>query len=152
LRIQFKRDGLPRRETEREAEGWAWASAMVNEVSYCNNQIAILIPYYLYLFFWTRDDETWPFISLTHHSIRGFFIVILHVTRKISFIVTTILEKTIISVSHMLDDTVNFTNLLEKIEKIWYFENIHQDESNNTLYDIIYLYISKRILSNMLDQ
>ena len=52
----------------------------------------------------------------------------------------------------MLDDTVNFTNLLEKIEKIWYFENIHQDESNNTLYDIIYLYISKRILSNMLDQ
>jgi len=25
--------------------------------------------------------------------------------------------------------------------KIWYFENIHRDKSNDILYDIIYLYI-----------
>ena len=32
-------------------------------------------------------------------------------------------------------------NILEKIMKIWYFENTHQDKSNNILYDIIYLCI-----------
>jgi len=32
-------------------------------------------------------------------------------------------------------------NILEKIMKIWYFENTHRDESNNILYDIIYLCI-----------
>jgi len=33
------------------------------------------------------------------------------------------------------------SNISEKIMKIWYFENIHQDESNDILYDIIHLYI-----------
>ena len=32
-------------------------------------------------------------------------------------------------------------NILEKIMKIWYFENAHRDESNDILYDIIYLCI-----------
>jgi len=32
-------------------------------------------------------------------------------------------------------------NILEKIMKIWYFENTHRDKSNDILYDIIYLYI-----------
>ena len=32
-------------------------------------------------------------------------------------------------------------NILEKIMKIWYFENTHRDESNDILYDIIYLCI-----------
>jgi len=32
-------------------------------------------------------------------------------------------------------------NILEKIMKIWYFENINRDESNDILYDIIYLSI-----------
>jgi len=32
-------------------------------------------------------------------------------------------------------------NILEKIMKFWYFENIHGDESNDILYDIIYLCI-----------
>ena len=32
-------------------------------------------------------------------------------------------------------------NTLEKIMKIWYFGNIHRDESNDILYDIIYLCI-----------
>jgi len=32
-------------------------------------------------------------------------------------------------------------NILEKIMKIWYFENTHRDESNGILYDIIYLCI-----------
>jgi len=32
-------------------------------------------------------------------------------------------------------------NMLEKIMKIWYFENTHRDKSNDVLYDIIYLYI-----------
>ena len=27
-------------------------------------------------------------------------------------------------------------NILEKIMKIWYFENTHQDESNDILYDV----------------
>ena len=31
--------------------------------------------------------------------------------------------------------------VLEKIMKIWYFENTHRDKSNDILYDIIYLYI-----------
>jgi len=31
------------------------------------------------------------------------------------------------------------SNILEKIMKIWYFENTHRDESNDILYDIIYL-------------
>ena len=49
----------------------------------------------------------------------------------------------------------NFTNPLEKFIKIWYFENIHWDESNDILYDIIYLcilvekYGQKCIFSNM---
>jgi len=32
-------------------------------------------------------------------------------------------------------------NILEKIIKIWYFENTHRDESIDISYDIIYLYI-----------
>jgi len=32
-------------------------------------------------------------------------------------------------------------NILEKIMKILYFKNIYQDESNDILYDIIYLCI-----------
>jgi len=32
-------------------------------------------------------------------------------------------------------------NILEKNIKIWYFKNIHRDESNDILYDIIYLCI-----------
>jgi len=32
-------------------------------------------------------------------------------------------------------------NILEKIMKISYFKNIHRDESNDILYDIIYLCI-----------
>jgi len=32
-------------------------------------------------------------------------------------------------------------NILVKIMKIWYFENTHRDESNDILYDIIYLCI-----------
>jgi len=32
-------------------------------------------------------------------------------------------------------------NILEKIMKIWYFENTHRDKSNDILYDIIYLCI-----------
>jgi len=32
-------------------------------------------------------------------------------------------------------------NMLEKIMKIWYFENTHQDKSNDILYDIVYLCI-----------
>jgi len=32
-------------------------------------------------------------------------------------------------------------NILEKIMKIWYFENIYRNESNEILYDIIYLFI-----------
>ena len=32
-------------------------------------------------------------------------------------------------------------DILEKIMKIWYFENTHRDEFNYVLYDIIYLYI-----------
>ena len=32
-------------------------------------------------------------------------------------------------------------NILERIMKIWYFENTHRDESNDILYDIIYLCI-----------
>ena len=32
-------------------------------------------------------------------------------------------------------------SILEKIMKIWYFENTHRDESNDILYDIIYLCI-----------
>ena len=32
-------------------------------------------------------------------------------------------------------------NILEKIMKIWYFENTHRDESNDILYDTIYLCI-----------
>ena len=35
----------------------------------------------------------------------------------------------------------NFINLLEKIIKIWYFENIHWDEFNDILYDIIYHFL-----------
>jgi len=31
--------------------------------------------------------------------------------------------------------------MLEKIIKIWYFENTHRDKSNDILYDIIYLCI-----------
>ena len=31
--------------------------------------------------------------------------------------------------------------MLEKIMKIWYFENTHRDESKDILYDIIYLCI-----------
>jgi len=30
-------------------------------------------------------------------------------------------------------------NISEKIMKIWYFENTHRDESNDILYDTIYL-------------
>jgi len=33
-------------------------------------------------------------------------------------------------------------NILEKIMKIWYFENTHRDEYKDILYDIIYLCIS----------
>jgi len=32
-------------------------------------------------------------------------------------------------------------NILEKIMKIWYFENTHRDKSNDILYEIIYLCI-----------
>jgi len=32
-------------------------------------------------------------------------------------------------------------NILEKIMKIWYFKCTHGDESNDILYDIIYLCI-----------
>jgi len=32
-------------------------------------------------------------------------------------------------------------NILEKITKIWYFEITHRDESNDILYDIIYICI-----------
>jgi len=32
-------------------------------------------------------------------------------------------------------------NILEKIIKIWYFENTHRNESKDILYDIIYLCI-----------
>ena len=32
-------------------------------------------------------------------------------------------------------------NILEKILKIWYFENTHRDKSNDILYDNIYLCI-----------
>jgi len=32
-------------------------------------------------------------------------------------------------------------NISEKIMKIWYFENTYRDESNDILYDIIYLCI-----------
>ena len=32
-------------------------------------------------------------------------------------------------------------NILEKIMKIWYFENTHRDKSNDILYDIIYICI-----------
>jgi len=32
-------------------------------------------------------------------------------------------------------------NILEKIIKIWYFENTHRDKSNDILSDIIYLCI-----------
>jgi len=39
-------------------------------------------------------------------------------------------------------------NILEKIMKIWYFKNTHRDESNDILYDIIYL----RILVEKYDQ
>jgi len=38
--------------------------------------------------------------------------------------------------------SLNILNdILEKIMKIWYFENTHRDEFNYVLYDIIYLYI-----------
>lgn len=36
-------------------------------------------------------------------------------------------------------------NLLVKILKNRYFKNIHRDEFNNIIYDIICLYISKKI-------
>jgi len=42
---------------------------------------------------------------------------------------------------------------LEKIMKIWYFKNTPRDESNDILYDIIFLYILVEEYSqNKLDQ
>jgi hypothetical protein len=32
-------------------------------------------------------------------------------------------------------------NMLEKIMKVWYFENTYRDESNDIIYNIIYLCI-----------
>jgi len=34
-------------------------------------------------------------------------------------------------------------NISEKIIKIWYFKNINRDESNDILYDNIYLCVEK---------
>jgi len=38
-------------------------------------------------------------------------------------------------------------NILEKIMKIWYFENTHWDESNDILWYYLSLYISRKIWS-----
>jgi len=36
-------------------------------------------------------------------------------------------------------------NILEKIMKIWYFKNSHQNKSNDIIWYYLYLYINRKI-------
>jgi len=67
---------LPRSETEREAEGWAWASAMVG---WWTNQIAILYVFFFIISFY------FYFYFLCNHGHSYFSLIIVYVASSLFF-------------------------------------------------------------------